>query len=93
MDLLLDIFKINDQKKDENFEFFRTTGRPDKAHYNFFIFMFFQGTMYMSVIFFENFVSIKLTFMTGINRKKIVFSTFIPPIFSRLFDPGLNVKT
>ena len=38
-------------------------GTPDKGH--FFIFMFIRGTMYISVIFFEIFVPIKLTFMIG----------------------------
>ena len=56
-------------------------GNPDKVHLDFFILIFIRDTMNMSVIFFGIFVPIKLTFMTGINRKKIVFSTFIIPFF------------
>ena len=53
-------------------------GTPDKAHFDFFIFMFIRGSMYMSVIFFEIFVPIKLT---GINREKSCFRLLSPPPF------------
>ena len=62
----------------------------DKAHFDFFIFMFIRGSMYMSIIFFEIFVLIKLTFMNGINRQKSCFR--LKSYCSRLFDPRLNVK-
>ena len=38
-------------------------GTPDKVHFEFLIFMFIRGPMYMSVIFFLIFVPIKLTFI------------------------------
>jgi len=55
----------------------------DKAHFEFFIFMFTRGTMYMLVIFFEIF-SNKTHFYDRDKSKKDRFFDFYP--FIRLFN-------